>query len=44
MLRAAGIPANLALLSSGPGQDVNTDLPGMGVFDHAIVYVPGTGF
>jgi tetratricopeptide (TPR) repeat protein len=43
MLRAAGIPANLALLSAGPGQDVNTDLPGMGVFDHAIVYVPAAG-
>ena len=43
MLRAAGIPANLALLYSGPGQDVNTDLPGMGVFDHAIVYVPASG-
>lgn len=40
MLRAAGIPANLALLSAGPGEDVNPDLPGMGVFDHAIVYVP----
>jgi tetratricopeptide (TPR) repeat protein len=43
MLRAAGIPANLALLSSGPGQDINTELPGMGMFDHAIVYVPAAG-
>jgi len=43
MLRAAGIPANLALLSTGPGQDVNTELPGMGLFDHAIVYVPAIG-
>jgi tetratricopeptide (TPR) repeat protein len=43
MLRVAGIPANLALLSSGPGQDVNTELPGMGLFDHAIVYVPANG-
>ena len=40
LLRAAGIPANLALLDSGPGQDVNPELPGMGNFDHAIVYVP----
>ncbi|HLY97901.1 MAG TPA: DUF3857 domain-containing protein [Candidatus Angelobacter sp.] len=40
MLRAAGIPASLALLSTGPGQDVNPELPGMGSFDHAIVYVP----
>lgn len=43
MLRAAGIPANLALLSAGPGQDTNPDMPGMGTFDHAIVYVPATG-
>ena len=39
MLRAAGIEANLALLETGPGLDVDLDLPGMG-FDHAIVYVP----
>ena len=43
MLRAAGISANLALLSTGPGQDVNPELPGMGMFDHAIVYVPAAG-
>ena len=43
MLRSVGIPANLALLSSGPGQDVNAQLPGMGLFDHAIVYVPASG-
>jgi tetratricopeptide (TPR) repeat protein len=42
MLRAAGIPANLALLSAGPGEDINPDLPGMGGFDHAIVYIPAT--
>jgi tetratricopeptide (TPR) repeat protein len=39
MLRAAGIDANLALLDTGPGRDVDADLPGM-QFDHAIVYVP----
>ncbi len=43
MLRAAGLPANLALLSTGPGQDINPELPGMGLFDHAIVYVPAAG-
>jgi tetratricopeptide (TPR) repeat protein len=43
MLRAAGIPANLALLSTGPGRDVQPDLPGMNHFDHAIVYVPAIG-
>ena len=37
LLRAAKIEAHLALLSTGPGTDVDTDLPGMGAFDHAIV-------
>lgn len=41
MLRTAGIQAHVAVLSTGPGRDVDPDLPGMGVFDHAIVYVPG---
>jgi tetratricopeptide (TPR) repeat protein len=40
MLRASGIPANLALLNVGPGIDVDSDLPGMNQFDHAIVHVP----
>jgi tetratricopeptide (TPR) repeat protein len=43
MLRSAGIPASLALLNSGPGRELNTHLPGMGMFDHAIVYVPASG-
>jgi tetratricopeptide (TPR) repeat protein len=43
MLRAAGIPANLALLSTGPGLDVDAELPGMNHFNHAIVYVPASG-
>lgn len=41
MLRAAGIPAYVALLNVGQRQDPDEDLPGMGVFDHAIVYAPG---
>jgi tetratricopeptide (TPR) repeat protein len=41
MLRAAGIPAYVALLNAGSRVDVPADLPGMGLFDHAIVYVPG---
>ncbi len=41
MLRAAGIPAQLALLSAGNGHDIEPDLPGIGLFDHAIVYAPG---
>src|SRR4029453_13812941 len=40
-LRASGIEAYLALLSAGDDQDVSPDLPGIGIFDHAIVYVPG---
>jgi transglutaminase-like putative cysteine protease/Flp pilus assembly protein TadD len=42
MLRAAGVPAYVALLSAGQRQDVAEDLPGMGMFDHAIVYAPGS--
>ena len=41
MLRGSGVPAYLALLATGPGQDLASDLPGYGNFDHAIVYVPG---
>jgi tetratricopeptide (TPR) repeat protein/transglutaminase-like putative cysteine protease len=41
MFRAAGIPAYVALLNAGSNMDVPQDLPGMGLFDHAIVYVPG---
>ena len=40
MFRAAGIPAYVALLNAGSRTDVPADLPGMGLFDHAIVYVP----
>jgi transglutaminase-like putative cysteine protease/tetratricopeptide (TPR) repeat protein len=39
-LRAADIEAHLALLSAGNGQDVTADLPGLGMFDHAIVHIP----
>ncbi len=42
MLRAAGIPSYVALLNAGSRLDVPADLPGMGLFDHAIVYVPGS--
>ena len=42
MLRAAGIPSYVALLNAGTRMDVPPDLPGMGLFDHAIVYVPGS--
>jgi transglutaminase-like putative cysteine protease/tetratricopeptide (TPR) repeat protein len=42
MLRAAGVPAYLALLNAGGRLEVPPDLPGMGLFDHAIVYLPGS--
>ena len=41
MLRAANIPAYVALLAVGGREDVSPDLPGMDMFDHAIAYVPG---
>ena len=41
MLRAAGLKANVALLRSGYGPDVDPNLPGLDLFDHAIVYVEG---
>ena len=41
ILAKVGIDARVALLASGPGRDVDPDLPGMGSFDHAIVYLPG---
>lgn len=40
MLRAAGIPANLALVRSTV-PDIDPEIPGFSLFDHAIVYVPG---
>lgn len=42
MLRAAHIPAYLALLSAGSGTDSDEQFPGFGLFNHAIVYVPGS--
>lgn len=40
-LKAAGIPAQLALLSTRGDSDVSPELAGLGIFDHAIVYIPG---
>lgn len=40
-LAEAGIPAHLALLRAGQGKDLDPDMPGLEVFDHAIVHVPG---
>ncbi len=42
LLRAADIPAYLALLSAGWEPDIDPELPGLGAFNHAIVYVPAT--
>jgi tetratricopeptide (TPR) repeat protein len=41
LLRALGVEAHVALLSMGPGLDLDPELPGMGGFDHAIVHVGG---
>ncbi|MBI5170790.1 MAG: DUF3857 domain-containing protein [Candidatus Eisenbacteria bacterium] len=41
LLRELGVPAELALLNTGPGRDVHPELPGWGIFDHAIVRVAG---
>jgi transglutaminase-like putative cysteine protease len=41
MLRVAGIRADVALLRTGQYGDVASSLPGLGDFDHAIVYIPG---
>lgn len=41
LLRAAGLNANVALLSTGPGLDLTQDVPGFGLFNHAIVVVEG---
>jgi tetratricopeptide (TPR) repeat protein len=40
MLRTTGIEAHVALLSTS-ALDMDESLPGFGLFDHAIVYVPG---
>ncbi|MEM8959851.1 MAG: DUF3857 domain-containing protein [Acidobacteriota bacterium] len=42
-LRDLGIDAHVALLRASLGRDVEPQLPGLGTFNHAIVYVPGTG-
>jgi hypothetical protein len=40
-LRKAGVEAYVALLKSGTRRDIEPELPGLGMFDHAIVYAPG---
>jgi tetratricopeptide (TPR) repeat protein len=41
LLREAGIKAHVALLRAGESFDVPRDLPGLGMFNHAIVVVDG---
>lgn len=43
MLREAGIESYMALLETGPDMDSLPSLPGLGLFDHAIVYLPPSG-
>ncbi len=40
-LRGAGIPAKVALLTPYPLPDVDSAMPGLEAFSHAIVYIPG---
>lgn len=40
-LKAAGIPGQIALLNIRGDDDVSPELAGIGVFNHAIVYIPG---
>ena len=43
LLRASDIPAYVALLNAGEDEaDVESSLPGFGLFNHAIVVVPGS--
>jgi tetratricopeptide (TPR) repeat protein len=41
LLREVGVEAHVVLLYAAWGQDVEGSLPGFGLFNHAIVYVPG---
>jgi tetratricopeptide (TPR) repeat protein len=41
MLRQAGVPAHTVLLRAGLGYDVEPDLPGLGYFNHVIVFIDG---
>lgn len=41
MLRSVKIPAYMALLRVADREDLSAELAGMGMFDHAIVFVPG---
>lgn len=42
LLRDLGMPAYVALMRTGVRNDVERNLPGLGLFDHAIVYLPPT--
>ena len=43
LLRRSGLDARVALLASGFGPDLETKLPGLGLFNHAIVWLPPQG-
>lgn len=42
ILRTVGIPAHLALLNTSRQHETLPNLPGLGQFNHAIVFVPGS--
>jgi transglutaminase-like putative cysteine protease/tetratricopeptide (TPR) repeat protein len=39
MLRSAGFEAHVALVDSGIEPDLDVEMPGLGIFDHAVVHV-----
>ncbi len=41
ILRELGLEADVALLRAGPGPDIGADMPGLELFNHAIVHVGG---
>ncbi len=41
LLTASGIPAEIALIRPGAGEDAHPDHPTLAAFSHAIVHVPG---
>lgn len=43
LLRRSGVEGRMALLSSGFGPDGETKLPGLGLFNHALVLLPEAG-
>jgi hypothetical protein len=43
LARRTGLEARVALLNSGFGPDIELNLPGLGLFNHAVVVLPAVG-